>query len=78
MLEQFKVHEEDAIRVDAGALRGMVASLFERVGVPQEDATLGADVLVTADMRGVDSHGVSNMLRNYVARFNDGQTNVFP
>ena len=28
MLEQFKVHEEDAVRVDAEALRHMVSAIF--------------------------------------------------
>jgi LDH2 family malate/lactate/ureidoglycolate dehydrogenase len=55
-----------------------VTAIFERSGVSAEDAALGADVLVSADLRGVDSHGVSNMLRTYVARYKEGQTNPRP
>ena len=51
MLEQFHVPEQDAVRVDEDSLRKMVVSLFEKVGVPSNDAALGADALVTADLR---------------------------
>ncbi len=78
MLQQFKVHEEDAVRVDAEALRHMVSAILEKVGVPPEDAALGADCLVAADLRGVDSHGVSNMLRYYVTGYTSGQINPRP
>ena len=47
MLEQFHVPEDVAIRVEPEALRHMAISLFEKVGVPRDDASLAADVLVT-------------------------------
>ena len=78
MLEQFHIKEEDAVRVHANDLRNTAASIFEKLNVPPEDAWLAADVLVTADLRGVESHGVSNMLREYVAGYNQGQINPNP
>ena len=78
MLEQFKVKEEDAVRVQADALRTTTATMFERLNVPPEDAQLAADVMVTADLRGVDSHGVSNMLRVYIDRYRSGVINPRP
>jgi len=78
MLSIFKPSEDDCVRVDAATLRSLVSSIFERCGVAQDDAELGADVLVTADLRGVDSHGVSNMLRNYVAGYQRGAINPKP
>ena len=78
MLEQFHVPEEMAIRVDHEALKSMVKSLFEKMGVPSADASLGADVMVTADLRGVDSHGVSNMMRSYIRGYNEGTINPNP
>ena len=48
------------------------------MGVPPEDAELGADVLVLADLRGVDSHGVSNMLRSYLGGYQRGEINPRP
>jgi LDH2 family malate/lactate/ureidoglycolate dehydrogenase len=78
MLEQFHVKEEDAVRVQEDALRSTVAQIFQKVNVPAEDAARATDVLVTADVRNVDSHGVSNMLRAYVAGYNSGEINPRP
>ena len=78
MLERFKVKEEDAIRVQEAPLRDTVTRIFRKMGVPDSDCELAADVLVVADLRGVDSHGVSNMLRAYVRGYNDGQINPRP
>ena len=78
MLEIFRVKEGDAIRIQPGELRGVVQAIFERLDATSEDAALAADVLVTADVRGVDSHGVSNMLRSYVAGIRDGRINPRP
>ena len=78
MLARFHVPEEQAVKVDSEELRKMVVSLFEKVGVPSDDAALGADALVLADLRGVDSHGVSNMLRSYIDGYNAGTINPTP
>ena len=63
MLERFKVPKADAVRVPESSLRETVAAIFEKMGVTAGDSAIGADVLVTADLRGVETHGVSNMLR---------------
>ena len=78
MLERFKVKQKDYIRVQETALRETVVSLFEKVGVNKEDSRLAADVLVTADLRGVESHGVSNMLRLYIGGYQQGSTKIDP
>ena len=48
-------------RYPAGPLEDYVAALLEGVGVPREDAVLTARTLVEANLRGVDSHGVSRV-----------------
>ena len=63
------------IRVSEAALRRTVTEIFVACGVPADDAADGADVLVSADLRGVETHGVSNMLRDYVAWFQNGELN---
>ena len=78
MLEQFKIKEEDAVRVQEQALRTTVTAIFEKMHVPPEDARLAADVMVSADLRGVDTHGVSNLLRIYVERYQNGSINPQP
>jgi LDH2 family malate/lactate/ureidoglycolate dehydrogenase len=46
------------VLVDATALTAYCAALFTTVGMPHDDAALAAEQLVTADLRGVESHGV--------------------
>ncbi|MCI0439383.1 MAG: Ldh family oxidoreductase, partial [Chloroflexi bacterium] len=78
MLERFKVKESEAVRVKEAPLRETVTRVFEKMGIPKQDCALAADVLVVADMRGVESHGVSNMLRSYVQGYNSGSLNPRP
>ena len=78
MLERFKVPLEDQVRVPHDSLRETVAAIFEKMGVVPEDAAEGADVLVTTDLRAVETHGVSNMLRSYVQGYNEGRLDPRP
>ena len=78
MLQQFRVNLDDAIMVQESDLRNSIAPIFEKMGVPAADARVAADVLVLADLRGVDTHGVSNMLRSYVNGYQNGQINPRP
>ena len=63
MLEHFKVPVDQAVHVQEAPLRETVTSIFKKMGVNDADSELATDVLVMADMRGVETHGVSNMLR---------------
>ena len=78
ILERFKPAAGDIVQVPEPALRRTVTALFEKVGVPPEEAAEGADVLVSTDLRGVESHGVSNMLRVYLQNFRQGIVNPKP
>jgi L-2-hydroxycarboxylate dehydrogenase (NAD+) len=75
MLERFHVPTDEEVRVAEDALRSTVESIFTALGIPEEDAAQGADVLLYADLRGVETHGVSNMLRIYVNQYQSGQLN---
>jgi L-2-hydroxycarboxylate dehydrogenase (NAD+) len=77
-LERHKVPDDIAIRVSPDRLRTTVEAIFEACGVPRVDAMAAADVLLYADIRGIDSHGVSNKLRDYVKRYRDGGLNPDP
>src|SRR5262245_58085485 len=72
ILERFKVPEHDQVLVSEAALRRTIAQIFEKLGVTPEDAAIGADVLTMTDLRGVETHGVSNMLRMYVRNYRGG------
>ena len=73
MLDQFKTPKSDEIRVDSTSLRHVVRKIFIKCGVPDYQAEIGSDVLVSTDLRGVDTHGVSNMLRIYVKDYKSGK-----
>ncbi len=62
---------QDTVRVDHEKLTDFATRVFVALGVPEEDARVTADVLVVADLRGVDSHGVAR-LRRYVQGIRDG------
>ena len=54
---------DDTVFVSPQALTDFVASVFWKLGVPASDAATAAEVLVRADLRGVDSHGVARLGR---------------
>src|SRR5260370_28485523 len=77
-VERFKVPEKDQVRVSEAALREAVTRIFEKLGVSPEDAADAADVLTMTDLRGVETHGVSNMLRAYVRDYRAGKLDPRP
>lgn len=76
MLEQFETPEGVAVRVDEAQMRRAVEGVFRGMGFGEADAVRSADVLLYADLRGYDTHGVSNMLRIYVQWAASGQIDV--
>lgn len=75
---RFTVPEELAVRVPEKDMRATVEGLFQAVGMSAEDATQGAETLLYADLRGIDSHGVSNMFPVYMRWFDEGFVNPRP
>jgi L-2-hydroxycarboxylate dehydrogenase (NAD+) len=64
-------------RYDPGAMAGLAARLFEAAGLRPEDArTIAAD-LVKANLRGIDSHGVSR-IPMYLERLRRGVVKARP
>lgn len=53
-------------------LRQYIVDYFVHWQVPEEDALLSADVLLAADMRGVDSHGLIRLSSYYGSRLRKG------
>src|SRR5262249_6400648 len=78
ILERFKVPEKDQVPVAEAALRRTVTQIFEKLGVSPADAAEAADVLTMTDLRGVETHGVSNMLRAYVRDYKAGKLDPRP
>jgi LDH2 family malate/lactate/ureidoglycolate dehydrogenase len=78
ILERFKVPPQDQVLVSEAALRRTTTQIFEKLGVSPEDAAEAADVLTMTDLRGVETHGVSNMLRAYVRDYRAGKLDPGP
>ncbi len=51
--------------------------VFLKMGCPSQDAKLAADVLVSADLRGIDSHGVARLI-GYVRLWDAERINPAP
>src|SRR6056297_2961093 len=62
----------DSIRVDFGTLERFMAQALTAAGVPKADATTVAQVLVKADMLGIDSHGINRLKPVYIDRIRQG------
>ena len=71
MLERFHVPDDIAIRVDHLKLKNVVEKIFQSRGISNKDSKIATDVLLAADIKGVDTHGVSNMLRRYLQYYDD-------
>jgi len=54
---------EEYIRIKVDALREFTINVFNRLGVPVEDAKIATDVLITADQWGVSTHGLQRLKR---------------
>src|SRR5215467_6489107 len=52
-------------------------SIFQKIGCPKKDAELAARVLLSADLRGIDSHGVAR-LSGYVRLWEAKRVNANP
>ncbi|MET7851149.1 Ldh family oxidoreductase [Streptomyces avermitilis] len=63
--------------VPAGRLRTFIEELFEKAGTGAAHARTIADVLIWANLRGVDSHGVSRVPR-YLELLASGEANPRP
>ena len=59
-------------------LKDFVATVLENVGVAPEHARVVADVLVAADLRGIESHGVARLESYYVSRIRAGKLKAKP
>ncbi len=52
-----------------------MTAVFEKVGVPKEDAIICADVLMESDRRGIESHGCNRFKAIYIDRILKGIQN---
>jgi L-2-hydroxycarboxylate dehydrogenase (NAD+) len=65
---------EDIKTYEVARLKEFTTRVFKHFNVPEDDAELAADVLSTADVRGIDSHGVAR-LHSYFELLSIGEIN---
>lgn len=58
-------------------LLSFTTAIFQRIGCPEKDAHAAATVLLSADLRGIDSHGIARLI-GYVRLKEAGRANMTP
>lgn len=62
----------DIVNIKWEVLHKFMQEVFVKVGLSVEDALTCADVLIAADLRGIDSHGINRFKPIYIDRLNQG------
>jgi len=62
---------DDIVFLEHDILRSFMKDVFIGLEIPKEDAEIIADVLITSDLRGIDSHGIQRC-RMYYDRIREG------
>ncbi len=61
--------------IDFDKMENFIRDVFIGAGVPAQDAEICAEVLITSDKRGIDSHGLSRLKHIYIDRIKNSQIN---
>ena len=63
---------DTTVMIDVDKLERFMTDVFIGAGVPEDDARICSDVLITSDKRGIDSHGIGRLKTIYIDRIRDG------
>ena len=66
---------KDCEWMDFDTLESFMVDALKGEGVPEKDAKIAAEVLITSDKRGIDSHGIGRLKPIYIDRMVDGTQN---
>jgi len=61
----------DITYIPVNVIEDFMIDVFQALGVPEDEARICADVLITSDLRGIESHGVGR-LKYYYDRIQAG------
>lgn len=53
------------IRLPVQTLKDFMLQVFTRIGVPAEDAKICAEILISSDLKGIESHGIGRLKMYY-------------
>lgn len=67
--------EDKIYWIDFETMERFMVDALKAAGVPDEDARICADILITSDKRGIDSHGINRLKPIYIDRIKDGILN---
>ncbi len=70
-LENYKTCEW----IDFEILEKFMQDVLVKIGLPESDAKIVADVLITSDKRGIDSHGIGRFKSIYIDRIDENILN---
>ena len=68
---------EQSVLIPYEQLKSFTIEIFQKIGCPPEQAQLAARVLLSADLRGIDSHGVARLI-GYVRLWEAKRANAQP
>ena len=71
-MAETRKRQEGIVRVPADGLEHFMAEALHAAGVPEADARVCAEVLIAADLRGIDSHGINRLKPIYIDRIRQG------
>ena len=74
-LKLLNIPEQDAVRVEPETLYQQVVAILRAVNVPDDHAQITAEILTSASLRGVDTHGVGNVV-GYVQAIKEGRYTI--
>ncbi len=66
---------KECVWVDFETLESFMKDALTGVGIPEKDAEIISDVLITSDKRGIDSHGIGRLKPIYIDRIDAGIMN---
>ena len=55
----------EIVLIPVDVIKRFMMDVFTGVGIPEDEATISRDVLIAADIRGIDSHGVARLKYYY-------------
>ena len=67
--------DRNIVLVDLQTLEKFMTAVFKKLGVPAGEAAICAKVLIAADERGIDSHGINRLKLIYYDRIREGIVN---
>jgi len=63
---------DEVVKIPVKALKEFVSAVLIKHDISRENSVIVAEVLVTADQRGVSSHGVQRLIQYYTSRIKNG------